>query len=282
MMNYKDIAKQFKTKKRLGQNFLIDKNVLATIVDTSNPQKDETIVEIGPGVGFVSRLIAEKCNKLIAIELDTDAVSYLNNLSIPNLEVINADVLNVQLKDIVDTPVKIVANIPYYITTPILVHLLGEIEDINYSNRELISEITLMVQKEVANRLVASSDSKNKEWGATSILAQYWSEIEYITTVSPNSFYPKPKVESAILKFKVRKQPLVNVKDPKILRKIVKASFNFRRKTLKNALCLSGVSQDIVNDVFENLNLPANVRGESLSIDQLAQLADEMSQLTNN
>lgn len=278
-MNYKEIAKKFKTKKRLGQNFLVDPQVLEFIVQTAHPQKDETIVEIGPGLGFVSRLLAEKCGTLIAIELDHDAISYLESLNIPNLKLINQDVLNVDFSTLTDKKVKVVANIPYYITTPILVHLLGEIEQLHYQNREHISEITLMVQKEVGKRLIATHESKNKEWGAISILAQYWSDIEYLKTVSPSSFFPKPKVESAILKFNVRQEPLINSKDPKCLRKVVKASFNFRRKTLKNALSLSGFSGETINKAFENLEFTDNIRGEALSIQQLVNLSDEIASL---
>lgn len=278
-MNYKEIAKNFKTKKRLGQNFLVDPHVLEFIVTTANPQKDETIIEIGPGLGFVSRLLAEKCETLIAIELDKDAIKYLENMKIPNLRLINEDVLNVDFSTLTDKKVKVVANIPYYITTPILVHLLGEIEQIEYKNREHISEVVLMVQKEVGKRLIATHESKNKEWGAISILAQYWSDIEYLKTVSSTSFFPKPKVESAILKFKVRQEPLIKAKDAKCLRKVVKASFNFRRKTLKNSLSLSGFSGEIINKAFENLDFTDNIRGEALSIEQLVNLSDEITSL---
>lgn len=281
-MNYKEIAKKFKTKKRLGQNFLVDPQILDFIVETANPQQDETIIEIGPGLGFVSRLLAEKCNRLIAIELDNDAIKYLQTLNIPNLELISQDVLNVDFSTLVDKKVKVVANIPYYITTPILVHLLGEIEQLQYKNREHISEIVLMVQKEVGKRLIATHESKNKEWGAISILAQYWSEIEYLKTVDHTSFWPKPKVESAILKFTVRPEPLVIVKDAKCLRKVVKACFNFRRKTLKNGLALSGFSADIVNEAFNHLGHTDNIRGEKLSIEELARLSDEITNLINN
>ncbi|MEW5822468.1 MAG: 16S rRNA (adenine(1518)-N(6)/adenine(1519)-N(6))-dimethyltransferase RsmA [Cyanobacteriota bacterium] len=279
-MNYLQTAREFKYKKRLGQNFLIDSNVIEAISSAITLNKEETILEIGAGLGFVTNSIADKVKKVIAIEIDTDAIEYLKKLNHSNIDIISEDILKLDLSTLTKEKVKVIANIPYYITSPILVHLIGEIDDIQHANRELISEIVIMVQKEVGKRILATHESKNKEWGALSILLNYWTEPQLIKDVSKTSFWPRPKVDSSILHLRIRENPVVKVLDTRILKKIVKACFNFRRKTLKNSLFLSGFSSNIITKAFRETELNDKIRGESLSIEELATLSDIIYQLS--
>ena len=280
-LDYLKIAKNFKAKKRLGQNFLIDEEIIDFIVDTSEIKPEETIIEIGSGLGFVTTKLSQKAKKVIAIEIDTDIIDYLRLLKLNNVDIINKDILKVDFSSLVNNPTKIIANIPYYITTPILLHLLGEIDNINHTNRNLVSEIIIMVQYEVGKRIVATNISKNKEWGALSVLINYWSVPTIVKEVNAKSFWPSPKVNSAILHLKTRSEPMVKVLDPKIFRRVVKASFNFRRKNLKNSLICSGFSHNIVNQALEQLSIDQNTRGESFSINQFATLSDSIFNLQN-
>lgn len=280
-MNYLQVAKSFRAKKRLGQNFLVDASVLEKIVAIADPSPAETIVEIGPGLGFVTSLLADKCNNIVAVELDNDLIDHLNGLGFSNLQVIHEDILNINFKDIVDQKVKVVANIPYYITTPILLHLIGEVDDDSCSNREYVSEIILMVQEEVGKRIVATNKSKNKEWGALSILINYWCQPEIICKVKAGSFWPAPKVDSVLVKIKLLENPSVNVKNRKLFRRIVKAAFNFRRKTLKNALFLAGLSNEVVLKSINEMGHKETVRGESLSIEEFGRLTTLIDSLLN-
>lgn len=275
-MSHLDIAKKFKAKKKLGQNFLIDPDILSFIAKTASLNNNETVIEIGPGLGFVTELLAKNAGRVIGIEIDPLAIEHLKALKINNLEIIQKDVLEVDFSTLVSSPTKVVANIPYYITSPILVHLVGEVIDLTHSNRKLISEVFIMVQKEVAKRMIATQDSKNKEWGALSVLLRYWTSSEIIKTVSKESFWPVPKVDSAIVKLNILDEPRVKVLDPVCFQRVVRASFNFRRKTLKNSLFLSGFSVTIVKKALEEIGLNDKVRGESLSIEKLALLSDRL------
>ena len=209
-MNYFLRAKQFRTKKRLGQNFLIDESVINRILEEVSP--DDTVMEIGAGAGFVTERLVEKAQKVYAVEIDEDAISVLRKIDAKNLNIIHNDILKTNLKDLEDTTFKIVANIPYYITSPILVHLLGEIDDTNNENRNRISEIILMVQYEVAQRLVANESSQGKHYGLLSILTQFYADAEIIKKVPARSFYPAPKVDSALVKIKIRKSNFQNLR----------------------------------------------------------------------
>lgn len=275
-MVYIETAKKFKTIKKLGQNFLIDPEIVNFIINNIDLQPDETVIEIGAGLGFLTELLAQKVKKVIAVEIDADFIAYLSSLSLNNVDLIQKDILKVSFSDYVNEPVKVIANIPYYITTPILLHLLGEIGDIDHSNRQLTSEIIIMVQKEVGKRIAATNNSKNKEWGALSVLINYWAIPTVLREVPAKSFWPKPKVDSAILKLQVHKQPLIEAIDPKHLRTIVKASFNFRRKTLKNALKFTGISSNIIMQTLNELGWEENIRGEILSVKQFAELSDKL------
>ena len=273
-MNYYIRAKQFKTKKRLGQNFLVDENVINRILQEVNPE--DTVLEIGAGAGFVTEQLVKKAKKVYAVEIDEEAVSVLQKIDAPNLEIIHNDILKTQLKDFEEEKFKIIANIPYYITSPILLHLLGEIDDLNNENRSRISEIVLMVQLEVAQRLAANSNSPSKQYGLLSILAQFYADVDIIQKVPAKSFYPAPKVESALVKLKIRKEPLIKSDDYKFFRKVIKACFSTRRKNIKNSLLNGGFSKEQTTTALNRLNIPENARGETLSIQQLADLSAEL------
>jgi len=265
-LDYLKRAKKFRTKKRLGQNFLVDGNIITTIISIADIKNDETILEIGPGAGFVTEQLAQRAKKVIAVELDPDAIEVLKKLPFQNIELIRQDILKVNFCEITQTPVKIVANIPYYITSPILSHILGEIDQPEWKNRELTSEIILMVQYEVAKRLVADEKSSAKEYGLLSILVNYWCETEFICKVPAESFYPAPKVDSALVRLKIRTEPLIKLDNPAMFRQITQAAFGKRRKTIKNALVMSGFEPEKVATALEKADIDPNRRGETLSI----------------
>ncbi len=274
MSEYLLRAKLFKTKKRLGQNFLVDDAVIDRIVEEVN--SDDTVLEIGPGAGFVTENIVKKAKKVYAVEIDEDAIEALQHIKTEKFHLIHNDILKTQLKDLEDTTFKVIANIPYYITSPILAHLLGEIDDLNNENRRRISEIFLMVQWEVAQRLVANENSPAKQYGLLSILTQFNADVELVQKVGRKAFYPSPKVDSALVRIVLNKNPRVKVEDYSFLRKVVKACFATRRKNLKNSLINAGFSKDAVTNTLSNLNFSENTRGETLSIEKLAQLSEEL------
>ena len=274
MSEYLLRAKLFKTKKRLGQNFLIDENVINTIADEVT--SEDTVLEIGPGAGFVTENIVNKAKKVYAVELDKDAIEALQHIKTEKFHLIHNDILKVQLKDLEDNVFKVVANIPYYITSPILAHLLGEIDDLDNENRKHISEIILMVQWEVAQRLLADETSPSKQYGLLSILAQFNADVALIQKVGRKSFYPAPKVDSALVRIKINKTPKVKVEDYHFLRKVIKACFATRRKNLKNSLLNAGFTKDAVLKTLSALNYSENTRGETLSIEKLAELSEEL------
>lgn len=273
-MNYIQRAKQFRTKKRLGQNFLVDESIIQKIIDEVAVSSDDTVIEIGAGAGFVTEKLAEKAKKVIAIELDEKAVEVLQDLPCKNIEIIHQDILKTDISALVDVPVKIAANIPYYITSPILAHLLGEIDEDNNKNRQGIKEIILMVQYEVGKRIIANEKSPSKDYGLLSILVNYWAETEFICKVPASSFYPAPKVDSALLKLKIRQKPIVEVSDTRLFRKIIRAGFGTRRKTIKNALLHAGFSAEIVIKSLETAKINSERRGETLSIEEYRILTD--------
>ena len=210
-LNYILRAKKFRAKKRLGQNFLVDEKVIDDILSCVN--NNDSVFEIGPGLGFVTERLVDLAHDVVAVEIDKDAIEILNkNLGDKqNFKLIENDILKVNLDEIYpkDKKIKIVANIPYYITSPILVHLLGEIDDFNNKNRNHIDEIILMVQLEVAKRICANENSQNKEYGMLSILSQFFCDTEIIRHVSKRSFYPSPKVDSAIVRIKNKERGLI-------------------------------------------------------------------------
>ena len=235
-MNYFDRARYFRTKKRLGQNFLVDGEVIQDIIEFANISPDDTIVEIGPGVGFVTEQLVKYAKKVIVIELDEEAIEELKKLDAPNLEIIHNDVLKTDLSSLTEDKFKVVANIPYYITSPIIAHLLGEIDDLNNKNRNKIKDIILMVQEEVARRMVATPDSTGKQYGLLTILSQFWADVKILRLVGRKSFYPAPKVNSALVKLDVRTEPKLKLSDYSYFRRVIKAGFAQRRKNIKNCL----------------------------------------------
>ena len=271
-MDYFFRAKKFRAKKRLGQNFLVDEKVIDDILSCVN--NNDSVFEIGPGLGFVTERLVDLAHDVVAVEIDKDAIEILNkNLGDKqNFKLIENDILKVNLDEIYpkDKKIKIVANIPYYITSPILVHLLGEIDDFDNKNRNHIDEIILMVQLEVAKRICANENSQNKEYGMLSILSQFFCDAEIIRHVSKRSFYPSPKVDSAIVRIKNNAMPKIENPSP-LLKRTIKAAFNTRRKNIKNSLLSAGMLN--VQEALEKIGMDLNIRGEKLSIHDFNKLA---------
>lgn len=276
MVDYFERAKYFRTKKRLGQNFLINPDVISDIIEFADIKEDDVVLEIGPGVGFVTEQLVKHAKKVIAVELDEEAIKELQKLECDNLEIIHNDILKTNLADLTGEKIKVVANIPYYITSPIIAHLLGEIDDLENANRNKIVDIILMVQEEVARRIVATEKSPAKQYGLLSILSQFWADCSILRLVGKKSFYPAPKVNSALVSLKVRREPLLKLGDYKHFRKTIKAAFSQRRKTLKNCLTGAGFDRDKVSKVIQELGLDENIRGEKLSIAQLGEISEKL------
>lgn len=271
-MDYFNIAKKFRAKKRLGQNFLIDKSVIDEIL--SNVNESDDVFEIGPGLGFVTQNLIKSAKSVTAVEIDKDATEILNkNLGQnENFRLIENDILKVNLDDFYPSgnKVKVVANIPYYITSPILAHLLGEIDDSKNANRSHIDEIILMVQYEVAKRICADEKSQNKEYGMLSILSNFYCDCEIIKKVSRRSFYPSPKVDSALVRIKNNNKPRIENPSP-MLKRTIKAAFGTRRKNIKNSLLSAGILG--VKEALEKIGMDINTRGEKLSLHDFNALA---------
>ncbi len=270
-LNYIIRTKKFRTKKSLGQNFLVDSNIIDFIVQ--NVDSEDEILEIGPGIGFVTEKLVETAKKVVGVEVDNDAIVELKkNLSnYNNFYLFEQDILKTDIKDLPfnNKKIKVIANIPYYITSPILVHLLGEMDELTHKNRELIEEIILMVQLEVAKRICANERSKNKEYGQLSILCQMFCDCEIIKIVPKTCFSPIPKVDSALVKFRINKNPKVKI--TRLFKKTVSALFNQRRKNIKNSLQNAGFLE--VEGVLEKIGFDKNKRGENLSIEEIQKLS---------
>mgnify|MGYP004661391627 FL=1 len=278
MVDYLQRAKFFRTKKRLGQNFLVNPDVIGDIIDFAKITKEDTVLEIGPGVGFVTEQLVKHAKKVIAVELDEEAIKELEKLECDNLEIIHNDILKTDISALSEENVKVVANIPYYITSPIIAHLLGEIDDLANKNRNKIKDIILMVQEEVARRIVATEKSQSKQYGLLTILSQFWADCEIIRLVGRKSFYPAPKVNSALVSLKVRKEPLLQLSDYSFFRRVIKAAFSQRRKTLKNCLVGAGFDKEKVAKAISDLGLDENIRGEKLSIQEFGKLAGALQE----
>ncbi len=276
MMDYYSRAKYFKTKKRLGQNFLINGQVISNIIDYAEISPEDTVIEIGPGVGFVTEQLIKHAKQVIAIELDEEAIHELEKLNAPNLTIIHKDILKTDLSELCEGKVKVVANIPYYITSPIIAHLLGEIDDLNNKNRNKITDILLMVQEEVARRMVATENSPSKQYGLLTLLSQFWADVEIKELVGRRSFFPAPKVNSALVKLVVREKPKLELSDYTHFRKTVKAAFSQRRKNIKNCLLSGGFSKENIQNAMQKLGLDENTRGEKLSIETFGKLSEEL------
>ena len=274
-MNYFERARKFRAKKRLGQNFLVDEKAVEAILDVSDITKDDVVVEIGPGLGFVTEHLVKLAKKVYAVELDEDMVNEISKIDADNLEIIHNDILKTDVSQFGEK-LKIVANIPYYITSPILAHLLGEVNDLDNKNRNSISQVVLMVQYEVAKRLVANENSPSKEFGLLSILAQFWADIEFVRKVGARSFFPAPKVDSAVVKLTVKKEPLLKLTNYDFFKKVVKGCFATRRKNIKNSLVNVGFAKNAVEQTLKELNIDENLRGETLSIEKMGELSEKL------
>lgn len=255
---------------------MVDGQTISDIIDFADINKEDTVIEIGPGVGFVTEQLVKHAKKVIAIELDEEAIRELKKLDAPNLEIIHKDILKTDLSELCEGKVKIVANIPYYITSPIIAHLLGEIDDLNNKNRNKITDILLMVQEEVARRMVADENSPSKQYGLLTILSQFWADVKIMKLVGRRSFYPAPKVNSALVKLDVREKPLLELSDYTHFRKTIKAAFSQRRKNVKNCLLSGGFSKESIKNALDKLGLDENIRGEKLSIETFGKLSEEL------
>ena len=265
---------QFAFQKRFGQNFLIDAHVLEKIVSAAGITKDDCVLEIGPGIGTMTQYLAESAGQVIAVEIDTNLLPILADTlkDYSNVKVINQDILKVDINELVKEynngrPIKVVANLPYYITTPIIMGL--------FESNVPIDNITVMVQKEVADRMQVGPGSK--DYGALSLAVQYYASPYIVANVPPNCFIPRPNVGSAVIRLTRYQEPPVQVKDPKLMFKLIRASFNQRRKTLQNGLNNSpeiSFSKEEITKAIESLGVSPSVRGEALSLEQFAQLAN--------
>lgn len=268
-----------KANKSLGQNFLIDQNVVETIVESANISDEDLVIEIGPGLGTLTEFLLEKTKKVICVELDERMVKILNErfLLYKNLEIINNDILKLDLNKIIEEEkncnnikdVKVVANLPYYITTPIVMKLLED--------KLNIESITIMIQKEVADRLIETPGGKNT--GAITYAINYYSIPEGIMEVPNNSFIPEPEVTSKVLKLNIRNTPPVEVENVDLMFKIIKSAFMQRRKTLLNALVNNKIieSKEKGTELLHKLNMSVDIRGEKLTLEEYAKLTDEIS-----
>lgn len=266
--------------KRLGQNFLIEEEVVEDIIEAAQVSKEDLVIEIGPGLGTLTAYLLEKANKVIAVELDTNMCQILKErfAFYSNLEILQQDILKVDLKEKLkeakNNPeirnVKIVANLPYYITTPIIMKLLEEKLD--------ISSITVMIQKEVAQRFTTLPGEKKA--GAITYSVFYYAQAKTVRKVPHTAFIPQPEVESEVICLTVREEPIVKVRDEKLFFRLIKASFEQRRKTLINGIGNSGIVQkETLKQILQQLQIDVNVRGENLSIQQFAMLADRIGEI---
>ncbi|MDP5276937.1 16S rRNA (adenine(1518)-N(6)/adenine(1519)-N(6))-dimethyltransferase RsmA [Chengkuizengella sp. 2205SS18-9] len=281
--NTKEIIKKygFSFKKSLGQNFLIDQNILERIVNAAQLDQSKGALEIGPGIGSLTQSLTQTAGKVVAIELDQRLIPILNDLlkHYDNIEVIHGDVLKLDLRTILEeqfkeqTEISVVANLPYYVTTPIIMALL--------ENQLPIENIVVMIQKEVAERMVASPGGK--EYGSLSIAVQYYCEPEMVLTVPHTVFIPQPNVDSAVIRLKLRKKPRVHIEDSEYFFKVVQASFAQRRKTIINNLTSNLFTKDEKQkliSILESCEINPSRRGETLSIEEYARLSNRLREIT--
>ncbi|AGB40101.1 dimethyladenosine transferase [Halobacteroides halobius DSM 5150] len=265
-------------KKSLGQNFLVDGNILRNIVGVADITKDDTVVEIGPGIGSLTQQLAKEAGEVIAVELDDRLIPVLEDTlaEYDNVKIKHGDALEVDFDQLAGKNYKVVANLPYYITTPIVMRLLEE----DFS----VDKIVVMVQKEVAERMVASPED-GKDYGVLSIGVQYHTAANIAFNVPSSVFIPQPRVDSAVVSLTVREESRAEVLDEKFFFKVVRASFQQRRKTIRNALSKAAnidLSRDLVDEALERVGIDSRRRGEKLNIEQFAQLSDLLFKLKYN
>ena len=264
----------FNFQKKFGQNFLIDTSVLDRIIAAAEITKDDCVLEIGPGIGTMTQYLTERAGEVVAVEIDNKLIPILEDTlsAYDNVTVINDDILKVDVNRIVaekngGRPIKVVANLPYYITTPIIMGL--------FENHVPLKSITIMVQKEVADRMQVGPGTK--DYGALSLAVQYYAQPKIVANVPPNCFIPRPNVGSAVIRLTKYEEPPVKVKDEKKMFAIIRASFNQRRKTLVNGLGnagIYGITKERVTEVLEEMQLSPTIRGEALSLEQFARLSN--------
>ena len=273
---------QFNFQKKFGQNFLIDTGILEEIIDAAEITDDDFVLEIGPGIGTMTQYLCEAARAVVAVEIDTNLIPILKDTlsEYDNVEVLNEDILKVNIAKLAEEknggkPIKVVANLPYYITTPIIMGL--------FESHVPIESITIMVQKEVADRMQEGPGSK--EYGALSLAVQYYANPQIVVNVPPSCFMPQPKVGSAVIRLTRHSKPPVDVKSEKLLFQVIRASFNQRRKTLANGLAnygAFGLPKEQLQACIEALGVPGNIRGEALSLEQFAQLSNIIYERTAN
>ena len=264
----------FNFQKKFGQNFLIDTHVLDKIIAAAEITKDDFVLEIGPGIGTMTQYLCENAREVIAVEIDKALIPVLQDTlsEYDNVEVINEDILKVDINEIAQEknggkPIKVVANLPYYITTPIIMGL--------FESHVPIDSITVMVQKEVADRMQVGPGTK--DYGALSLAVQYYAKPQIVANVPPNCFMPRPNVGSAVIRLTRHETPPVRVEDEKLMFRIIRASFNQRRKTLANGLNNSGeiqLSKEMIAQAIEELGVSSGIRGEALTLEQFARLSN--------
>ena len=269
----------FVFQKRFGQNFLIDTHVLERIIEASEITKDDFVLEIGPGIGTMTQYLAEAAREVTAVEIDDALIPILKDTlkEWDNVTVLHGDILKTDIRKIADEknqgrPIKVVANLPYYITTPIIMGL--------FESHVPVDSITVMVQKEVADRMQTGPGSK--DYGALSLAVQYYAEPKIVANVPPNCCMPRPKVGSAVIRLTRHQNPPVTTLDEKLMFRLIRASFNQRRKTLSNSLKNSQelpYSKEEVEAAITECGLPLNIRGEALTLEQFARLSDTFSKL---
>ena len=263
----------FNFQKKFGQNFLIDTTVLDRIISSAEITKEDCVLEIGPGIGTMTQYLAERAGSVVTVEIDKALIPILEETlqDYDNVTVINDDILKVDINRLVEEknggrPIKVVANLPYYITTPIIMGL--------FESRVPLKSITIMVQKEVADRMQVGPGTK--DYGALSLAVQYYAKPEIVANVPPNCFIPRPNVGSAVIRL-TREEPPVQVKDEKKMFALIRASFNQRRKTLVNGLGnagLPGITKESAAAALAQMGLSPTVRGEALTLEQFARLSD--------
>lgn len=264
----------FSFKKNFGQNFLVDERVLGKIVSSAEISKDDVVIEVGPGIGTLTQALAKEAYKVVAVEIDTTLVPILGELlsDFDNIEIINEDILKVDVNAIAekypDKKIKMVANLPYYITTPIIMNVL--------ENHIPVESITVMIQKEVSYRMKAQPSTK--DYGSLSLAVQYYCEPYLVANVPQNCFMPRPNVDSAVIKLTVMDKPKVQVNNEKFMFEFIKAAFSQRRKTLVNCIFSSGLltlSKDEIGKMLNGLGYDERVRGESLTLEDYGKITDE-------
>lgn len=266
----------FRFQKKYGQNFLIDTHILEKIIDAAEITKDDFVLEIGPGIGTMTQYLCESAREVVAVEIDTNLLPVLDDTlkDYDNVTVINEDILKVDIASLAKEknggkPIKVVANLPYYITTPIIMGL--------FESHVPLASITIMVQKEVADRMQVGPGTK--EYGALSLAVQYFAKPEVVCVVPPTCFVPQPKVASSVIRLTCHEKSPVEITDEGFLFRVIRASFNQRRKTLANGLNNAPtipVSKENIIETIEELGYPASVRGETLSLEEFARLSEAL------